>query len=231
MGTGSVAESTRFAINSALLALPELSEGSARSLESISLHDRHRVLVSGGASASSLYKQAMIKERELQQEELKAVFAEATDGLMEALAPHLEEVGVSVHDTLPDGRHIVQSWQRRRLRLEFLEALITQPKDVSKQAAALEYATFGFPSSLTLRRGRRTRQRSSSSIRTDSRSSLACRHSRLSKRWTSNPSGVEVHVKVKVFDAESGRGLLEKIDQSQAEWEGVKGRRSSSRQR
>ena len=128
--SGDNAASTRFAINSALLTLPELSDCSwgsvERSLEAISLHDRHSILVSGGASG--LFSQVVQKERELQQAELKAVFAEATDELMTALAPHLAEYGVTINDTLPD---LLQAMLRRS-RATMLE----QPK---LQALALSH--------------------------------------------------------------------------------------------
>ena len=140
--SGPEAEATHFSINSALLAVPELLVPWAsidRAIKTISVRDRHRALVTTGA-ASGFFEQVVERARKLQQEQLKAAFAAATDGLMEALAPHLAEHGVSIDDTLPNGQLIVTSVLEaaRANGMEQLEALMTNPKELARQAAAVK---------------------------------------------------------------------------------------------
>ena len=137
---GSTADATRFAINSALLAVPELACG-GDALNAISLPERHQALVSG--SASSLLEQLVAAERRLQQEQLKAAFAAATEGLMEALAPHLGALGVSLNDTLPNGQHIVASLLEAASAggVEQLKALMANPRELARHAAAVKTPT------------------------------------------------------------------------------------------
>ena len=145
----SEADATRFAINSALLAVPELTVPWAsidRALETISLRDRHQALVAPGG-ASTFFEQAVQRERELQQAQLKAAFSAVTDGLMMALAPHLAELGVSIDDKLQNGQHIVASVLQAASAhgMEQLEAIMANPKELARQAAAVKVpaAMFG----------------------------------------------------------------------------------------
>ena len=148
--SGPEAEAMHFAINSALLAVPELSVPWAsidRAIRTISVRDRHQALVTTGG-ASGFFEQVVQMERELQQQQLKAAFAAASDGLMVALAPHLAELGVSIDDMLPNGQLIVISVLEAAsaIGMEQLEALMANPKELARQAAAVKMpaVTFGF---------------------------------------------------------------------------------------
>ena len=147
--SGSNANSIRFAIDSALLAvLPRSVQWASvvSELETLPILERHQALVSDGGS--ELFEQMAQNELKLHHEKLKETFPAATIELMAALAPHLAELGVGMGDSGPDGKSIVASVLEAASAdgVEQLEAFVrTNPRELARQVAAMKapVATFG----------------------------------------------------------------------------------------
>ncbi len=115
--------------------------GAEATLDSISLSERHRMLL--GHTREEVYAAIARRDREQQQAELTQAFESVAEGLVDRLAPHLARYGVGLRDKLPDGRHVVAAVLQEASQSEWasVEALTENPELLATQAAAVKSPT------------------------------------------------------------------------------------------